>query len=533
MEDITTVTYASSLTDICEYNSSFDKGTLAVCYHGKNRNKTFISKETLLRCAQKSLKYVPVVCNYIREVDEIGGHDREIVQDSDGQYKFVNITDPVGVVPECLDIRFEDITEEDGSVNEYLKIDVLLWKRQEAYSKIKNNGVTAHSMEIKILDGELKDDGYYYVYDFEFTALCLLGNCEPCFESSALEVFSLNQKEDFKKQMEEMMQDLKEEFSVIKTSNEVDNIHPQNKMTEGGTQVLDTIKELAAKYEIELEGLDFSVEELSLEELEEKFKLMNENKAADIEPEATPIDTEDSNEDFALTGNIVEELHRILEEVKIEREWGESTRYWYTDSDFELSEVYCWDTQDWLLYGFKYTTEGDKITIDFDSKQRMKYVIEKFEGGEQASPFAQTYSELAGMIGEGLKLKQEFEDVSNKYALVEKEVEELRQFKTDIEKAELKAKKDEVFAKFSQLNGVEEFELLKANCEEIDLEALEEKCFAIRGRNYMVENFALSEGSSSKIVIDKSLVSRGFGANKDKTALPYNGVVEEYAEKNL
>lgn len=41
----------------------------------------------------------PVVANYIREDDAIGGHDAAIVR-KDGSPKMVNVTQPVGVVPE-------------------------------------------------------------------------------------------------------------------------------------------------------------------------------------------------------------------------------------------------------------------------------------------------------------------------------------------------------------------------------------------------------------------------------------------------
>lgn len=128
-----TLTYTSSISDICENNSSFDSAKIRVAYPGLNRNGSYISKDTFERCI-KSIYNVPVVCNYNRDTDSLGGHDMELVKLDDG-IKLVNVTQPVGVVPESAEYSWETITEEDGTNNEYLCVDVLLWKRQEAYKK--------------------------------------------------------------------------------------------------------------------------------------------------------------------------------------------------------------------------------------------------------------------------------------------------------------------------------------------------------------------------------------------------------------
>ena len=197
MDKVLNMTYASSLTNLCEVNSSFDTGVLRICYTGENRNKSFLSKEAITKSIP-TLYNCPIVCNYDRESDTLGGHDMEIVCDGDGNLRIVNVTTPVGVIPESAKVWFEDYTEDDGTVHEYLYAEVLLWKRQEAYRKIKNDGITAHSMEIKVKSGK-SVDGVYHVADFEFNAFALIG-VTPCFESSALEMFSKN---NFKQQMSE------------------------------------------------------------------------------------------------------------------------------------------------------------------------------------------------------------------------------------------------------------------------------------------------------------------------------------------
>lgn len=187
MDNSMKITFSSSLSNITSCNDSFDTGKMMIAYHGENHNRTFIDKETFERNA-KTMYNVPVVANYIREDDTIGGHDMEIVR-KDGNLKLVNSTHPVGVVPESANYWWETVTEDDGAEHEYLCADVLLWKRQEAYQTIKENGITAESMEIDIKSGH-KDGGIYYIDDFQFLAFCLLGNCSPCFESASVSVFS-------------------------------------------------------------------------------------------------------------------------------------------------------------------------------------------------------------------------------------------------------------------------------------------------------------------------------------------------------
>ena len=247
MDKVLNMTYASSLTNLCEVNSSFDTGILRICYTGDNRNGSHISKKAIKKSLQ-TIYNCPIVCNYDRETDTLGGHDMEVVRDENGGLHIVNVTQPVGVIPESSKVWFEEYEEEDGTVHEYLYAEALLWKRQEAYRKIQKDGITAHSMEITVKDGKMVD-GVYHINDFEFTAFALIG-VEPCFEGSALEMFS---KQDFKQQLSEMMQDLKESFKQVNTSPEVDNTHPQNYSMEGGERVLEDKMELIAKYGIQID----------------------------------------------------------------------------------------------------------------------------------------------------------------------------------------------------------------------------------------------------------------------------------------
>lgn len=532
MENVLVITYASSLTDFCEFNSSFDKGVLGVAYPGVNRNKSNITKAAFEK-AIKSMYNVPVVCHYIREEDKFGGHDMDIVADKDGKLELINLTEPVGVVPESARHWWGNITEQDGTEREYLFTDVLLWKRQQAYRKIKEDGITAHSMEITVKDGELVD-GIFNVYDFEFTAFCLIG-VTPCFPDSALEVFSST---SYQEKFKQMMQDLKEiNYSVISSQNEVDNINPHDNSTEGGT-VLEAKLELAKEYSIDVESLDFNIDDFTEDELREKFEAMageKEDDPGESEPEAnepqedeTPAPSAEGAEEagepaegqYALTGATVEEICRSLSTAKIDTDWGTSAQYIYVDCDFEVSEVYCWDVTDWLLYGFKFSKDGDNIVIDFESKSRKKFAIVDFDEGEQGTQMAQVFEQIKTELTARAEYKDLYNDMKPKFESLQGEVTELRAFKQSIDDANNEARMDEALKEFSDMEGIDAFDELMKHKHDYELEDLVEKCFAIRGRNMNKLRFSDSP-KAPKIKVSKESFED----------MPYGGIVEKYRNK--
>jgi len=464
------IVFSSALVEIVEQNQSFDMGKLRVAYTGANHNGSYISKEAFER-AIPTIYNCPVVCNYNRDADEIGSHDIEIVNSEDG-LRLVNITQPCGIVPESASYSWETFTEEDGTVNEYLVVDVLLWKRQEVYEKIKNDGITKESMEITVLDGETVD-GVYVINDFEFTAFCLLGTAEPCFESAALIMFS---KTDFRKELFAMVSEMKEVFAK---SREPDGVGDIDNSTERGEKPLDERHELMAKYNLTEDMLDFSLDEFTLEELQEKFESIAQQKA---------------DEAFALAEQFREELMGALSVEVVETFYGEACRYCYVDYDPDSSEVYAYDRSDWKLYGFTYSTDGDAVKIDFDSKKRKKFAIVDFDEGEPAFSFAAVMDEVSAAF------EQKDSDWSEKYSALETEKNELQQFKDKSDADAAQAERDEMFEQFSELAGIEEYDNLRnAGATDLTIEEIQEKCFAIKGK---YQRFSVKPTNTPKLPIN-------------------------------
>lgn len=495
-------------------------GVLRVAYTGKNRNGSYISKDTYEKCIQ-TIYNCPVVCNYDRDTDSIGAHDIEIVRNKDGGLKLVNVTTPIGVVPESATPSWELVEEDNGDTHEYLCVPVLLWKRQEAYQKIKQDGISAESMEITVKDGEVdKQSGLFVINDFEFTAFCILGeDVTPCFESASLEVFSCG---ELKEQMELMIAELKEAYTLINPQVAGADNTINHHSTEGG-EVLDEKIALVTEYGLDAESLGFSLEDFTVDELREKFEAMNSDQNDQDGNQA-----EDENsvpENFELAGQFLDTLMTSLEAEKIETSFGEMQRYWYVDHDVDAAEVYCYDTEDWKLYGFRYSMNGDNVVIDFESKKRMKFAIVAFDEGEQASPFASVFALAAeSYAANDRQWSEKYQAAVEKAEAAEvdaNELNELRSFKKKADEDKRKADVDAVFAQFTDLAGIEEFDALIDNNETYSLEQLEEKCYAIRGRNGVRENFAFAP-QSPKLPINQT------ETDKDE---PYGGLFLRFGRK--
>lgn len=555
------IVFESAVEKLTEVNSSFDKGVLRVAYTGKNRNKSFISKSTFEKCIN-TIYNVPIVCNYNRETDSIGAHDADVVKTSKG-IKLINITQPVGVVPESANYWWETIEEDNGEIHEYLCVEVIIWKRQEAYAKIKDNRITDESMEIKVKSGQTID-GYYHIDSFEFTAFCLLESAEPCYESACIEMFTLK---SFHDQYTEMMSDFKRYFSMVTTSKE-DDINPLSitlNLSKGGNISLNRIK-LLSEYGLTVEALDFNIDDFTVDELKTKFETIKKKmKPADDDAPAPSVpipeddenndddagsetdqpgeseqseqsgdstdDGEEDNEDFSLTGEqFLSQLFESLSTVKYtDPYWGEMCKYVYVDYDYETFEVYCYDCEDWRLYGFSYSMNGDNVVIDFDSKKRKKFTIEDFDEGNADLNYKHTFEMFGKAIStskdaELERVQAEFElkcnQASQTIDALRSELTVLKQYQNAKLEEERKDAEEKLFVRFADLDGIEAFETLRTNCSKMSLEDIENKCFEIKGRN-ITANFSVKKQKPTRIAVEKKYEDE-----------PYGGLFVQYPPNN-
>ncbi len=514
---------SASIDNIVDLNSSFAEGKLKVMYTGENQNGSAFSQD-VVEAALPSLRNIPIVAHYDIEANEIGSHDVELVKDENG-FRLRNLTEPCGVVPESVEASFSVETDENGVEHNYLKIEpVILWKRQEVYRHITQDldGHVDHSMEVNILAFHKDEDSDYVTVDsFEFEALCLLESASPCFEGSALEVFEASA---FKEKMNQMMAELRETFSTINPPTAEIEIHTQeeNTFTEGG-RVLDEKLALLAEFELDADALDFSIDDFSVEELREKFEAMKAD-AADEDNQAAE-DGVPAN--FELSGNMRKVLGDALREKTVMKPWGLEPAYCFEDYDADAGMVYATDTQSWNIFGFPFTMNGDVPAIDFNSGKRMKRAFVEFDdaaGDGAASEMGAMFEAAEAAYNRNdEEWSEKFNKISDELEHLKQDtadIQELREYKANAEKAHEDAERESVFAAFEDLSGCDAFEALRGACDGISIAELEEKCFAIRGRiNSSSEKFAAK---------DKAPKLRVVKQNEAEENEPYGGLFQRF-----
>lgn len=222
-------------------NSQFALVDILLCYHGRNRNRTAMSKE-VIEAALPSLYGIPIVGEYIYLDDgsqDFGSHGGKIII-SDKGIKFEDTTKPYGfITKDAVDnAKWVTISEKNSiDRHEYLELKgCIVWeKRYEEVSALldKNYG---QSMEITILsDSGYDSDGYLNITEMNFSAACILGSNPdgsdviPCFESAC--IGRHYELDSFKKEFSLMLDEYKKfnesDGTTVTVQNNATNNNPQ------------------------------------------------------------------------------------------------------------------------------------------------------------------------------------------------------------------------------------------------------------------------------------------------------------------
>ena len=182
--------------DVQPYNPLISQCTIKVLYLGKNRNGSFIDKNTAIQMAN-SLPGTPIVGAWRKDIEDFGDHGH-VITIEDGEVKFACKTVPYGFVAPDARVWFQKFTDTDDFGNEtereYMMTTGYLWTGQfEEAKKVVEEG-QAQSMELdeEHLDGHWANDAksgmnFFIINDAVFSKLCILGDdVEPCFEGAAI-----------------------------------------------------------------------------------------------------------------------------------------------------------------------------------------------------------------------------------------------------------------------------------------------------------------------------------------------------------
>lgn len=204
--------------NVTPINPLISKCQIKVCYVGDepNRNRSIISKETAREMAN-SLPGSPIVGFYNESNGDFEEHNR-IIDISNGKFEMKDTTRPYGFVDLGAKVWFQKFLDDGVNEHEYLMTEGYLWTGQYPECKRIVEQGNNHSMELDegTLDGTWTKDNngkpqFFIINEAIISKLCILGEeCEPCFEGSSITKFSLSFDDSFKNELYSMMNELKE-----------------------------------------------------------------------------------------------------------------------------------------------------------------------------------------------------------------------------------------------------------------------------------------------------------------------------------
>lgn len=383
-----------------DINPLMSKCEIKVLYVDKNRNRSFISKETATEIG-KTLRGAPIVGWYKKEKEDFADHGEVITIDDEGIH-FDCMTVPYGFVAPDAEVWFQKFTDTDEfgneTVREYLMTTGFLWTGQfeEARKVLKGEG-KPQSMELdeKTLEGHWAEDTnlnmeFFIINDAIVSKLCILGDdVEPCFEGASITKptqsldYSLNTDKQIKNTLFSMMQDLKnvlkgeqampEDTSIVKDEKEVVDPAEVAPVEEApaadDTNSLDNSNETPAEENQEtsegLENSDFTNKADESNKADEKFELL-QSKYEDLKTQFANLKKE--------YDSLVEFKNNVESEKKDELISSFST----------LSDE---DKKDVIENKAKYSLSEieSKLSIIF-TKQQMKKMSETHTEGDSVTP---------------------------------------------------------------------------------------------------------------------------------------------------
>ena len=305
-----------------EINPLMSSCEIKVLYLGKNRNRSYITKDVATEIA-KTLRGAPIVGYYKEQKEDFADHGQKIIVDDEG-VKFETLTRPYGFVAPDAKVWFQKFEDKDefGNIKtrEYLMTTGYLWTGQyeECKSVVENGKHQSMELDEDSLDGHWSTNNktnmdFFIINDAIFSKLCILGDdVEPCFEGARItapEVSTSFTKIDdnFKKTLYTMMQDLKfaleggqkmtineAETTVVET--EKDETIEETKVEEE-VQETETSKEMSAEKDNEEQSataeIDNPIEDQSSQE---NFAKADDKKEEEKSNEKSKDDSESSDD---------------------------------------------------------------------------------------------------------------------------------------------------------------------------------------------------------------------------------------------
>ena len=225
-------------------NPDFHLVKLRIMSSGENYNGSSFTIDSLNK-AKDSVAYTPILANIVEREDgelDANGHDVDFEMKADYKgnvsFKETYVERPVGVfLNNSTEIKYD----EENDVN-YIQAYGIIWKTYSSmYDILKRDEVKDVSVEIEVINGQFRDDGYYEIQEYNILATTILGNGNlPAIENSRIE-FNFSQDNDYRSKLEQV------------------DILLQNFNKKGGGKGMDENKELEQEEFAEEEAVEIPV----------------------------------------------------------------------------------------------------------------------------------------------------------------------------------------------------------------------------------------------------------------------------------
>lgn len=507
-----TLLFNTKLTSFEKINDSFLRAKCYVMALGKNRNKSHFTKENVDR-AYPTLAYIPVIGHLMCDENGtyyLGSHDVKLDINT---LKLKSQCVPFGVVIPSEEPVYESVTEEDGTIATYLTTDVVIWTGR--YPELTDafydeETFCNQSMEIRYEKAmSLKDDpSYTDIIDFTFDALCMLMksdddkfNKNPCFPSSSIKAaeFSADENGEF----ETLFSEMKNELRLVFESNE----------EKQGGSTLNEKDVILQKYGKTIEDLNFSIDDMSVEEFEMKMEELFGEKEPESEPLAFSATYRQKYDALraAFTDNVVRDENG---------NYVEETCYYI--NDFDETHVYVeishWtqDNYNCKFVRYSYSMNEDLTVTVSDEYEEMVRVWLTLEENQKINEERDKYEALS----------EEFSTYKSEHSYTNSEYETLKEFEEKTNKDKRETDEAAVFSAFEgKIGKTEEFAKLKETASEFTIDDLKKECLCIVGM------YAVAETPDDNKEEKKPDGLKFSFERQEEEEDPYGGVIAKYLKK--
>ena len=445
-------------------------GKVKVFHIGPNRNGSSVTRSAAEK-ALSTIAYKPLLANFceVDGVKDFTSHDMEL--NDDGSIAYVE--HQIGCfTADAPVIQYDETTEK-----EFVFAKVAIPREYtDACDIIERKNGTKVSVELLVneMNYSAKDDILELTDIIVQGCTCLGTNpetgesVEEGMQGARLDIidFSVNNNSAVQKCENELNSKM---FEILeKLTEAISNFNIQNANKEGGENTMNKFEELLDLYGLTSEEVEFETEGLSDEDLEAKFvevygdaeEFKKKKKCSDEEDELEEeedfagcgkkkkrcaVNTENSTVEFELSHDDIRmALYGLLEST-----WDENSYAW-------VCEVY----DNYFIY--QKETYGDE-GYDY------KYYKQGYSKNE----------DNVELSGDPVEVFSTFVTESEKTALdmIRSQYEELKAFKENVEKQELKVQKDAILesAEYAEIKDSEEFKALVADAEKYSVDELKVK----------------------------------------------------------